>query len=87
MLLKLNKNLVYKCTANHHILQYTVVDTLVGREIPEMNLGRLGLGGWLEGEAWRSILQKVHGKLHAEARGPATRCENRSLQDSKIMRY
>ncbi len=31
---------------------YTVVDTLVGREIPEMNLGRLG--GWLEGEARRT---------------------------------
>ncbi len=41
---------MYKCTTNPHILQYTVVDTLVGREIPEMNLGRLG--GWpLEGEA------------------------------------
>jgi hypothetical protein len=24
---------VYKCTANPHIWQYTVVDTLVGREI------------------------------------------------------
>ena len=34
-----------------------------------MNLGRLG--GWLEGEARRSILRKVR----AEARGPATRCE------------
>ncbi len=38
---------VYKCTANPHILQYTVVDTRVGKEIPEINLGRLG--GWLEG--------------------------------------
>ena len=43
---------MYKCTANPHVYQYTVVDTLVDREIPEMNLGRLG--GWLEGEARRS---------------------------------
>ena len=70
-----------QCTANPHILQYTVVDTLVGtrREIPEMNFKLGRLGGWLEGEARRSILRKVR----AEARGPATRCENRSLQDSK----
>jgi hypothetical protein len=43
------------CKSSH--LQYTVVDTLVGREIPEMNLGRLG--GWLEGEARRSATGKV----------------------------
>jgi hypothetical protein len=50
-----------KCTANPHILQYTIVDTLqvVGREIPEMNLGRVGHGGLLEGEARRSSTGKV----------------------------
>ncbi len=48
----------------------TRFDDVVGTEIPEMNLGRLD--GWLEGEARRSILRKVH----AEACGPATRCEN-----------
>ena len=47
---------MYKCTANPHILQYTVVDTLVGREILKLNSG--SLGGWLEGEARRSILRK-----------------------------
>ncbi len=60
----------YKYSANPHILQNTVVDTLVGRAAPKLNLGRVG--GLLEGEPWKSILQKVG----AEERGPATRCEN-----------
>jgi hypothetical protein len=50
---------VYKCSA-----KCSVVDTLVGKEIPEVNSGR-------EGEARESIL----GKVRDEARGPATRCK------------
>jgi hypothetical protein len=61
--------------------KYTVGNTLVGRTVLKLNSGRLG--GWLEGEARRSILRKVR----AEARGPATRCENRLLQDSNMVHY
>jgi hypothetical protein len=73
-----------QCTTVLTILtfgKYTVGDTLVGRTVLKLNSGRLG--GWLEGEARRSILRKVR----AEARGPATRCENRSLEDSKMVSY
>ncbi len=44
--LKCVLNPVYKCTANPDILKYTVIDTLVGREIPEMNLGNI----WKDGK-------------------------------------
>ncbi len=36
--------------------RYTVVDTLAGRTVPQLNFGRLC--GWLEGKARRSILRK-----------------------------
>jgi hypothetical protein len=43
------------CKMSHW--QYTVVDTLVGRAAPELNMGKLG--DWLEGEARRSATGKV----------------------------
>ena len=52
--------LFFSCThvvQNCTVLQYTVIDILVGRAIPEMNFGRQG--GWLEGEARRSATAKV----------------------------
>ena len=48
----------YSVLPNRTFGKYTVVDTLVGRAEPELNLGKLG--DWLDGEAQRSILWKVH---------------------------
>jgi hypothetical protein len=70
---------VYKCTANPLILQYTVVDKLLGREIPKMNLGRLG--SWLERKARRST-KFADG---VGSRETATCCgKSKSLIDKKM---
>ena len=67
--------------------KYTVVGTLEGKAVPKLNIG--SLGGWLEGE---SRIGEGLGVCLGEAafgssRGPATRCESKSLQDSKMARY
>ncbi len=67
---------------NLHSPKYTVVGTLqvVGKAVPKLNFG--SLGGWLEAGA------SVGGAAAFESsRGPATRCESKSIQDSKMVCY
>ncbi len=51
--------------------------TLIGEAVPKLNFG--SLGGWLEA----SLGEAAFGS----SRWPATRCESKSLQDSKMVRY
>jgi hypothetical protein len=64
--------------------RYTVVGTLVGKAVLKLNLG--SLGGWLEGESWRSSLRKFVLVCHSMRKQVAPRFKNGQLLKRQIFK-